>query len=68
MTMFYWFLAHFVVGLWLIFSPYALGFTEAAGAYWNALIAGLLYVVSSGFGMYYGREEAATAQTHRKVA
>ncbi len=31
-----------VLGLWLILAPFALGFTNLAGPFWNQVIVGLL--------------------------
>lgn len=68
MTNFYWFALHLVIGIWLIASPYALNFTDTAGAFWNTVIAGAVFVISSAFGMYSSREEVAGGQAHRKAA
>jgi hypothetical protein len=38
-----------VLGVWLIVSPWALGFSGFAPLTWNAVIAGLLVVVFSGW-------------------
>jgi hypothetical protein len=48
---------YLLLGLWLIFSPYALRFVENLLAYWNALAPGAVALVISVAGMYYGREE-----------
>ena len=58
MTPRYGFLLSLILGLWLLISPYALGFTEMPGAYWNAVVVGLLSMVSAACGLYYNRGEA----------
>ncbi|HXG20950.1 MAG TPA: SPW repeat protein [Methylomirabilota bacterium] len=57
MTPLYGFLISLILGLWLLISPYALGFTEMAGAYWNAVVVGLISAVNAALGLYYNRGE-----------
>ena len=52
-----WFVVHLIFGLWLFVSPYVLHFTDRPGAYWNATILGLGFVLSSTVGLYYARED-----------
>ena len=53
----YGFFLSLMLGLWLLISPYALGFTDMPGAYWNAVVVGLLSVASAAFGLYDHRGE-----------
>jgi hypothetical protein len=66
----YWFAFHLVVGLWLIISPYVLGFTDMFQAYWNAVAAGAVFVLSSAIALYLDREHIAGELSHaeRKAA
>ncbi len=59
MKHFYWFLIHLVFGLWLLISPYALHFTDMPGAYWNSMLVGLIFTLSSALGLYYNWGEVA---------
>ena len=56
MSGFYWFGIYLVLGLWLLISPYALGFTENLHAYWNAIGCGAVSLVVALAAMYYDRE------------
>jgi hypothetical protein len=38
-----------VLGLWMIVSPWVLGFSAAAGLTWNAVIMGVLVVAFAGW-------------------
>jgi len=42
----------FVLGLWLLIAPYALGFTDQATAFWNSLVVGALSTVAGLVGGY----------------
>lgn len=69
MKSFYWFIFHLVLGLWLLISPYVLGFTDMQGAYWNSIATGIVFVVSSAFGLYFSREEVAGERlAHKRAA
>jgi hypothetical protein len=57
MKYFYGFILYLILGLWLMISPYALGFTDMPSAYWNAMVVGLLSVISAIIGLYYSRGE-----------
>jgi len=48
----YEFLFSLVLGLWLMSSPYTLGFTDMPGAYWNAILVGIFLTISSAVGLY----------------
>jgi hypothetical protein len=52
MKNFYWFGIYLLLGLWLIVSPYALGFVENVQAYWNAIASGVVSLVIALAGMY----------------
>lgn len=39
--------ASFVLGVWLLASPYALGFTDVTWAAWNAIALGAIIAVSA---------------------
>jgi len=54
----YWLVMYLLLGLWLVISPYALGFVENMHAYWNAIACGVVSLVTALIGMYYGREES----------
>jgi hypothetical protein len=57
MKNFYWFGIYLILGLWLIASPYALGFVENSQAYWNAIACGAVSLVIALAGMYCEREQ-----------
>jgi hypothetical protein len=57
MTHLYGFILSLILGLWLLISPYALGFTEMRGAYWNAVVVGLISTVNAAYGLYANRGE-----------
>ena len=64
----YWFGIYLLVGLWLLISPYALGFTEDFNAYWNAIASGAVSVVLALAGMYYEREHVReTGFSHKST-
>ena len=42
----------FILGLWLIVAPYALGFADQTQAFWNSLIVGAISVVTGIVGGY----------------
>lgn len=65
MKTFYWFIVHLVFGVWLMISPYALGFIDMPGAYWNAILVGLLFTLTSAFGLYQNRGEFVGSRTLR---
>ena len=52
----HWFGIYLVLGLWLLISPYALGFEENLNAFWNAIGSGAVALVIALAGMYYERE------------
>jgi hypothetical protein len=56
MSAFYWLGIYLVLGLWLLISPYALGFTENLNAYWNAIGSGAVSLLVALIAMYYERE------------
>jgi hypothetical protein len=56
MSAFYWSGIYLVLGLWLLISPYALGFTENLNAYWNAIGSGAVSLLVALIAMYYERE------------
>jgi hypothetical protein len=58
MKTFYWFGIYLILGLWLLVSPYALGFVENFQAYWNAIGSGAFSLVVALAGMYYARGQA----------
>ncbi|HXG50177.1 MAG TPA: SPW repeat protein [candidate division Zixibacteria bacterium] len=66
----YWFAFHLIVGVWLIVSPYVLAFTDVFQAYWNAVAAGAVFVLSSAIALYLDREHIAEEWSHaqRKAA
>jgi hypothetical protein len=57
MKHFYGFILYLVLGLWLLASPYVLGFTDMPQAYWNALVVGIISTLSAVVGLYYDRGE-----------
>jgi hypothetical protein len=58
MRTFYWFGIYLLLGIWLLVSPYALGFVENVQAYWNTLASGAVSLIVALAAMYGGREEA----------
>ncbi|HWP58957.1 MAG TPA: SPW repeat protein [Candidatus Acidoferrales bacterium] len=68
MRNFYWFVFHLIVGLWLIISPFALGFTDMAQPYWNAIAVGAVVVVSSVLALSFNREHVQLFHGERKAA
>ena len=57
MKTFYWFGIYLLLGLWLLVSPYALGFVENLQAYWNAIASGAVSLVIALAGMYCDRAQ-----------
>jgi len=57
MKLLYGYIFSLVLGLWLLVSPYTLGFADLPAAYWNAVIAGMLSAVSAAVGLYQGRDD-----------
>jgi hypothetical protein len=55
----YEFLLLFILGLWLVSSPYVVGFTDVYGAYWNAVGVGAIVTLLSLGGLYADRDEWA---------
>lgn len=51
-----------VLGLWLIATPYVYGFTAMVGATVNSVVAGLIQVIVSCFGLYYQYRGAGAGQ------
>jgi hypothetical protein len=41
-----------VLGLWLIISPFALGFSTVAAAAWSAIVAGVLVAIFAAWALY----------------
>lgn len=41
----------FVIGLWMIVSPYLLGFSDVSLATWNNILAGLIVAVLTYWGV-----------------
>ncbi len=41
-----------ILGVWLIISPFLLGYTAVAAAVWNDVIVGLVVVVLTAWGVY----------------
>jgi hypothetical protein len=66
----YGFLISLILGLWLLISPYALGFTEMVGAYWNAVVVGLISAVNAALGLYYnwGEMKGRSMMPHAQKA
>jgi hypothetical protein len=58
MKTFYWFGIYLLLGVWLLVSPYALGFVENLQAYWNAIVSGAVSLVVALTGIYCEREQA----------
>ena len=48
--------ADVVVGLWLVVSPWVLHFTVSPMAKWNAVIAGLVIIVTAAWTLLEGRQ------------
>lgn len=55
----YEFLLFLILGVWLLASPYVLGFTDHYNAYWNAIVTGAIATVVSVIGLYVDRDEWA---------
>lgn len=51
-----------ILGLWLIISPWVLGFSTVAGAMWNSLIVGIVVAILS----YWGQTETSKVQSLSK--
>jgi hypothetical protein len=68
MKNFYWFGIYLLLGIWLLASPYALGFVENVQAYWNALASGAVSLVVALAAMYGAREEAGQHGSFHKTS
>ncbi len=55
-----WF--NLILGLWLIVSPWLLGFSTVAAAMWNSVIVGIVVAALS----YWGQTEAQKVQSLSK--
>lgn len=51
-----------ILGLWLIVSPWLLGFSSTAGAMWNSVIVGFVVAILA----YWGQTEASRVQSVSK--
>lgn len=48
-----------VLGVWLIISPFALGFLDSTGALWNNVVLGVIVIVFAGW------SSGVPSKTHR---
>ena len=64
----YWFGIYLLLGIWLLVSPYALGFVENVQAHWNALASGAVSLVVALGAMYGAREEASHQGIFQKTS
>jgi hypothetical protein len=55
----YEFILFLILGIWLMMSPYMLGFTEMYASYWNAMGVGAVVALVSAAGLYADRDEWA---------
>lgn len=55
----YEFILFLILGVWLMASPYVLGFAEHYNAYWNAVGVGAIVALLSAAGLYADRGEWA---------
>ncbi len=62
-----WFMIHLVLGLWLFVSPFFLDFADRSGAFWNAIILGLLFVCTSASGLYSDHDELSDQRMSRRA-
>jgi hypothetical protein len=68
MKLLYGYILFLILGLWLLISPYALGFADLPAAYWNAVIVGVLSAVSAAVGLYWSRDDLmGTLPYHQKA-
>jgi hypothetical protein len=51
-----------VIGLWLIVSPWVLGFSGLAAAMWNFVAVGVIVAVLAAWAAYMARQEPAHAR------
>jgi hypothetical protein len=58
MKIFYWFGIYLLLGIWMVASPYVMGFADHGAAYWNALACGGISLVVALAAVYYWREHA----------
>ena len=42
-----------VLGIWLIVSPFLLGYSGSLPALWNSIVVGLILVATALYGYYY---------------
>ncbi|MCS6925837.1 MAG: SPW repeat protein [Candidatus Binatia bacterium] len=57
-----------ILGLWLLISPYVLGFVEQPAAYWNAMIVGALTALSGAIGLYWSWDGLFGMVPHQQKA
>ena len=55
----YWFGLYLLLGVWLVISPYAVGFSDNSYAFWNAIGSGAFSIVLALLGTHAEREESA---------
>ncbi|HXG20723.1 MAG TPA: SPW repeat protein [Methylomirabilota bacterium] len=68
MKLLYGYILFLILGLWLLFSPYTLGFADVPAAYWNAVIVGVLSAVSAAVGLYWSRDDLMGLTPHQQKA
>jgi hypothetical protein len=51
---FNWFWVVVILGLWLIVSPWVLGYSGQVNATWNAVIVGIIFFVVGLYGSFVG--------------
>jgi hypothetical protein len=59
---------YLILGLWLLISPYVLGFVEQPAAYWNAIIVGVLTAIGAAIGLYWSEDGLFGMVPHRQKA
>ncbi|HXG24104.1 MAG TPA: SPW repeat protein [Chthonomonadales bacterium] len=68
MKLVYGYIFFLILGLWLLLSPYTLGFADAPAAYWNAVIVGVLSVVGAAVELYWSRDDLVGLTPHQQKA
>jgi hypothetical protein len=66
MKLLYGYIFYLVLGLWLLISPYTLGFAELPAAYWNAVIVGVLSAISAALSLYWSRDDLMSMMPHQQ--
>ncbi len=55
----------FILGLWIVASPWILGYHHVASALWNSLISGILVMILGLWGLFGNTTEESLRDIHK---